>query len=460
MPVPLSMIAPLLTLLLLGGLPPAAPLSALGEDAVSVGRDFHIGHKGWNGLSDFATLAGDLGCPVDVRRTLDYGSLDGQDVLVFLHPETAIDESNLLSFLSAGGRVILADDYGLGSGALGRLGITRRSGNLPPGTRRYRDGQELPIAAPVRGTALGRAASELVGNHSAFFTSSLPATYAFAPGAALVIEATVQRGRIVALADPSVFINNMLQLPGNRDFAARLILDLCRQQRDRLVLLYGPFQQRGLTPAVLTGAPSADGVSDLPEYWNRSLAGANLHIQQTLKRKSSFADMDVVVVVGLIFSVAALLLLVRYLPMPTPPQDGSFAQPQRPPDNGLLASIRRYAGVTEHPVSWGYVYPATLIREEVLARLAPALATARTPHGEALRPEELTPDEVRAVVEPQYGALAGQHAQLLWREFRVLQSARPRPSRREVPTHISGKRLQRFYSLAVTLFAELDKKAS
>ena len=435
------------------------PLPVL-DESVSVGRDFHIGHKGWNGLSDFATLAGDLGCPVEVRRTLDFSALDGQDVLLFLHPETAIDENNLLAFLSAGGRVVLADDYGLSAGVLGRLGITRRVGKFPPGTARYRDGQDLPIAVPVRATPLGRAAMELVANHSAFFTSALPASYAFAAGAALVIEATLQRGRIVAIADPSLFINNMLQLPGNRDFAARLILDVCRQQRDHLVLFYGTFLQRGATPAMLNGAPSVNGVADLPEQWNRALSGANLHIQQTLKRKSAIGEMDVVIVIGLVFSVAALLLLVRYLPMPTPPQDGGFAQPPRPPDNGLLASIQRYSTSAGPTVSWGYIYPATLIREEVLARLGPALATARTPHGELARPEDLTPQSVHQVVAAHFGPGAAKHAQTLWREFRVLQAARPRKNGRDLPARVSEGRLQRFYALATALFAELDKKAS
>ena len=449
----------LLLLGALGGGVAPVPLPVL-DETVSVGRDFHVGHKGWNGLADFAKLAGDLGCPVEVRRTLDYSALDGQDVLLFLHPETSLDENNLLSFLSAGGRAVLADDYGLSTGVLRRLGINRQTGRFPPGTARYRDGQDLPIAVPVRATPLGRAATELVANHSAFFTSALPASYAFAPGAALVIEATLQRGRIVAIADPSLFINNMLQLPGNRDFAARLVLDVCRQQRDHLVLLYGSFLQRGSTPAVLAGAPSVDGVSDLPEQWNRALNGANLHIQQTLKRKSALGEMDVVVVIGLVFSVAALLLLVRYLPMPTPPQDGGFAQPARPPDNGLLASIQRYAGSTGPTVSWGYVYPATLIREEVLARLAPALATARTPHGEVPRPEDLTPQSVHGLVAARFSPAAARLAQSLWREFRVLQAARPRKNGRDLPARVSEGRLQRFYTLATALFAELDKKAS
>ena len=75
----------------------------------------------------------------------------------------------------------------------------------------------------------------------------------------------MQRGRMVAIADPSLFINNMLQLPGNRDFAARLVLDICRQQRDHFVLLYGTFLQRGTTPAALTGAPSAVDEAQLRE---------------------------------------------------------------------------------------------------------------------------------------------------------------------------------------------------
>jgi hypothetical protein len=453
--------AALLALLALGSVLPAVPAPVL-DEAVSVGRDFHVGHKGWNGLADFATLAADLGCPVEVRRTLDYSVLDGQDVLLFLHPETAIDENNLLAFLSAGGRVVLADDYGNSTGVLGKLGITRRTGKMPPGTARYREGQDLPIAVPARGTPLGRAATELVANHSGFFTSALPASYAFAPGAALVIEATLQRGRLVAIADPSLFINNMLQLPGNRDFAARLVLDVCRQHRDRLVLFYGTFLQRGATPAVLAGAPSVDGVSDLPDQWNRALGGANLHILQTLKRKSALGELDVVVVVGLVFSVGALLLLVRYLPMPTPPQDGSFAQPPRPPDNGLLASIQRYAQSAGQAVSWGYVYPATLIREEVLVRLGPALLGARTPHGEPARPEDLSPEAVYGIVAARFGAAAAKLSQSLWREFRVLQSARPRRDgrdRRDLPARVSERRLQRFYELATALFAELDKKA-
>jgi hypothetical protein len=443
------MLASLLTLVALLGL--AAPL----PEPQSTGRDFHVSHKGWNGLSDFSMLAQDLGCAVTVKRTLDWDALDGQDVLVVLHPETALDENNALAFLAAGGRMVLADDYGLGAGLLRRMGIIRTDAALPKGTSYYRDGQDLPIAVPVRGTSLGRATQELVANHSSYFSSSLPATYTFAASAALVIEATLGRGRMVALADPSVLINNMLQLPGNRDFAARLVVDVCRLQRDRLVILYGPFAQRGQTPAVLVGAPSVGGAADVPDNLNRAMGGANLHILQTLKQGRAALNMDVVVLLGLVFSVATLLLLLRYLPMPVPPQDGSFARPPRPVETGLFASIQRYAGGSGQAVAWGYIYPATMLREEVLARLQPLLLDVAVDPSIAT----LTAAQVRTAITAKVSPSAGTLAGTLWQELAVLTGlTRSRAASAHGGTvRISEKKLKRWYDQTIALFAELDR---
>ena len=178
----------LLTLSLVLG---ADEASARASDLGAHGRDFHVGHKGWNGLSELRRLADDLGCPLQVRRTLDWSSIDGQDVLILLHPESELDEAATLAYLSAGGRVILADDFGKSARVLEKVGIHRQSEPWPAGVRFYRPDHSLPIAMPARATSLGKAASELLANHSSYFVSSLPATYAFAPGAALVIEANV-----------------------------------------------------------------------------------------------------------------------------------------------------------------------------------------------------------------------------------------------------------------------------
>lgn len=430
----------------------AALATGSATDGVSLGRDFHVGHKGWNGLSELKRLADDLGCPLQVRRTLDWSNLDGQDVLIVLHPETELWDSATTAYLAAGGRMVIADDFGKSEKVLDSVGIHRKTASWPAGVRFYRPDQSLPVALPVRGTSLGKATSELLGNHSSYFSSSLPATYAFAPGASLVIEANVGHGRLVAIADASVFINNMLELPGNREFAAHLIVDLCRLQQDHLVLLYGPFAQFGTPPAALLGAPTSDSGHDIPDKLNRALGGANLNIQQTIKGRGKIDDPDVVTLLGLLFCVGSLLLFLRYLPLPGQGQDAGFAQPARPPDTGLFASVQRYAGGAGQ-VTWGYIYPATLIREETLLRLARYLPSNLSSDGIPMEPKQVR-DALRDKASPRAAELGYK----LWHGLRGLRDGASASSPAQLlRTQISERKMAEWYKLATELFAELDR---
>ncbi len=417
---------------------------------VSLGRDFHIGYSGWNGLSRLAGMARDLGCALEVRRTLDWSVLDGQDILLVLHPETALNSDSALRYLSAGGRMILADDFGEAKDLFARLNIVRHTGKLPPGATLYRKQAALPVALPQRGTVLGRAAAELCGNHPAYFSSSLPATYVFAPGAAMVIEGTLGHGRFVAISDSSIFINNMLEIGGNRDFLARLLIEYCRPERDRLLVLYGPFAERGTPPVVLAGAPISGTGVDTAEHLNSAMSGANSHIQEMLHRGKS-AGIEIVTLCGLLFCLGALALLLRYLPMPIAPQDETFAQPPRPPETGLFASIVRYAQGAGQAVDWGYVYPATLLREEVLLRIQPFVSDGREPSTEI---SVLDSQQIGAELAKKVSPRAGELAVILLREVRRLD--RERPNRTHPSSaYIRRKTLHRWYGLATELFAEL-----
>ncbi len=422
--------------------------------ASSFGHDYEVHHKGWNGLSDFSQLVGELGCPVAPRTVLDWDGLDGHDVLVFLYPESRIPERELVAFLSAGGRVVLADDFGQGGPALSALRIERRTSPLPPGVRKYRDNPALPIADPVRATGLSHAAPELVANHPSAFAGPLLPTYAFAPGAGLVIEGTLGRGRFVAIADPSLFINNMLKLPGNREFAARLVADLCRLsgEHDRLLLFHGAFTSRGTPAAVLPGAPAAFGLYDLPGRFNRALSGANLHIQETLSRDRLAAGLDAASLAGLALTVAVLLLLLRYLPLSPVSHDAAFAQPARTPETGLFAALLRHA---RGNVPWGHAFPAALLREEVLLRLSPYL----TPPLGAGRRQALRPAEVEQALSSRVNKNAGRAAAALWRELRTIPGMGNLGDlgAAGITAPISARRLRRLHTLAVILFAEIAR---
>src|SRR5262249_54877572 len=119
---------------------------------------------------------------------------------------------------------------------------------------RYNKNPQLPIAHARLQTALGRSTPQLVANHPAAFATAMPATFELSPGAALVVEGRVGRGQLVAIADPSVLINNMLEIEGNRAFARELIATTCKPGRDRILLYTQVFRSQGEPAEALAGA--------------------------------------------------------------------------------------------------------------------------------------------------------------------------------------------------------------
>src|SRR5262249_41011705 len=109
-------------------------------------------------------------------------------------------------------------------------------------------------------------------NHPATLRSTLPPAYAFAPGAALVVEGRVGKGSFVAIADPSVLINNMLEIDGNRAFAEGLVARTCRPGRDRIHLFTQTFRTHASPPraAVEPPDPQSGGA-----HFNEALMRAN-----------------------------------------------------------------------------------------------------------------------------------------------------------------------------------------
>lgn len=440
--------------------------------ALSVGRDYQLDHRGWNGLSELASLAHSLGCPIQPRAALDWEALEGEDVLLLLYPETPVDGAHLVSFLSAGGRVVLADDFGRGDAALRLLGIERRAGPLPLSTPVYRSGgagrsastpAALAVATSTLRTPLSRATPELVTNHPAYFQLASPGldlsaprfSFAFADSFGAVVERTVGVGRMVAISDPSVFINNMLEIHGNRLFAAHLISELCRSGRDRLLLLHGPFLQRGAPRAVLRGAPAARSAIDQAQAVNQGLLGANLHIQETLAGARGALGLRAVALTGLLLGAAVVLLLLRLMPLSSAAHDADFARVAPGPGSAssVLAVVQRY-GVDRGPGAGGYLLPAVMVREEVLLRLQPYLRELLgAGYGSALR---IPPAEVGRALRPVSPG-AGARAERLWRELQRLpgRAVGDLAGAGRLRAWVSRRRLHRLHRLAVALFAEL-----
>jgi uncharacterized protein DUF4350 len=265
-----------LAALLLGALFQGAPARAA----------FELNDEGWEGCSRLLGVArAELGrSNVELLGTLDFSKLTPSDALLVLHPEVEVRFDPLAAFLSAGGRAAIVDDYGEADTLLKRFHIHRNNAPLRP-EQSLHDDPDLAIARPAVDTARDSArhptlkgVQEVVTNH--------PTALVLEPGVELTPLLTIPSsgqsaallavtgvigdaqacgltghadksapvegrcGRLVAMADPSVFINLMLQHPGNLAFARGLINyltddDSWGARRGKLYVVTGRFQQTG-----------------------------------------------------------------------------------------------------------------------------------------------------------------------------------------------------------------------
>jgi Domain of unknown function (DUF4350) len=372
----------------------------------------------WNGLSVLIGEAQQAGCEVSAPGLLDWSVIGPSDVLFLVYPEVVVDGGRLKRFLAQGGHALVADDFGAASDALASLEIRRSRGSIPPEVPRFRNHAFMPIAHPMQATELGRATDELVANHPARFESGLPATYGFADGIALVIEGQVGTGYFVALSDPSVLINNMLELESNRAFAQGLVRRLCRPG-DRVLLFSHGFTVRGEPPE------SGSTIARV----NAALGGMNEALHDDVAAGRTLW------VAGALLAVAALFLFGASFPArgSVDLQWTRLSGILTRDDGGMLGP----AGLP-----WDYSLPAGVVRDEAVDRLNAALGVST---------ERMGPSELGRRVEAQLGVETGRRAADLWRDLHRLGW---KPGERPVEA-ISARRFRHMHELATALFDEL-----
>jgi hypothetical protein len=235
---------------------------ALPASAQDVG-DFDPASSDWNGLSDLVVLAGE---GASVVRDLDAATLTSRDAVILIAPREAPPAEPLIAAMREGGRVVIADDYGAGGPILRAFHIERRAPHDTEDTLRLRGNPQLLVARPAMQHPLTMGVDALVTNHpqivvhrpdaSAADRAPLPPIFEIATGEAVVLAGAVgdepHQGRLVVLSDPSVLINNMLEMRGNRRFAENLIAFVRRPEGRVLILppdarIHGRFGESTLT---------------------------------------------------------------------------------------------------------------------------------------------------------------------------------------------------------------------
>jgi Domain of unknown function (DUF4350) len=415
----------------------ALVLVAASAGGARAAGDYAPSSTEWNGLSRLVDVAAGSGCAVEATDRLDWSELGPRDVLWFVYPRAAVEADKLERWLRAGGRVVIADDFGAADPALRALGIRRaRAAVEVPDAQRYHHNANLPIARAALPTALGRSTDALVANHPASFESAIPPTFAFQPGAALVVEGSLGRGSFVAISDPSVLINNMLELDGNRAFARALVESTCRKGQDRILLLTQTFATRGEPTGALqsTDEPGSrfSGFNEMLVSFDRGIA-AGATDGRALTALAAFLALIAVALVAGAFPSRARL-------------DDHWTHARR------LIGTADGAAVDWQPLAglpWDYGLAAAILRDEVLDRLRLALETP-------IDFDYALPQSLAAKVRARSGPVAARHAAELWQKLHRLHwrtvDGETAPDER-----ISRRRFERLHALATALFDALDE---
>jgi hypothetical protein len=237
---------------------------ALAATAAFAAEDFDPKSADWNGLAGLLETAGLAKVEVELLPVLDWSTIATEDVLFVLAPQTAPQGESLRSlerFVDSGGRLMVADDFGAGDAWLRPFGIELldRAGRQQA---RFLDLEHLPqvrvdpepetvmaarrwMAPKARLTPAEFLSHDVndpvVLNHpAALRVSSALAADRLAvlwgrydePGLGWLAEADRGAGRVLAIADPSLFITSMLsKFHDNKQFTANVLRYSCVASR-------------------------------------------------------------------------------------------------------------------------------------------------------------------------------------------------------------------------------------
>ena len=268
---------------------------------------FDLGGRDWEGGTDFVALAkSELGAArVIATGQLDLRALKREDSIILLHPEKTLDVESLARFMRAGGRVLMLDDYGSGDALLIHFGLERVAAPRRP-AESLRNNPAFAIAEPASAHPVANDVVKVVTNHATGLrhpdlSPVLKIRGMNEPDVLLAVAGAVGQGRLLAVGDPSIVMNDMLRYPGNKAFARGLVKYAAdddtwgKRNGGKVYIVSGAFEQRG-----------AFGDDSLGDDWHERLR--NLEDALAAIRKDGFSP-----TVAYIFAVMAGLGIVLWV---------------------------------------------------------------------------------------------------------------------------------------------------
>ena len=367
------------------------------------GADYDPDSTAWNGLTRLVALARGMGLEVYAPEQIDWNELGSGDILVILYPMQRLQPTHVAAFVRNGGRLLLADDFGDSSETLGYFSILRGSGAAVDAKRYAADRSYAPIAtAWLPDHPLADGAPELVTNYPAVLqdVSGAEVVFGFGDNEGVIAAGKLGTGRVLISSDPSIFINRMLQFPGNLQFAANAIRWLMRPgTTTRLVILRGQFEVWGEPEGVLDDGTLGGKVDSTIDNFNRWLD----------KNKDYLLTKQALLALSILLSLVVALSAAITVPLRRKNTlDGSWT---RGPSGGGIPDFERVVATYDRPgPRQSYALPAAILRDIAGAELERVLECPEPLHGLSetelyRRLHEAGRDDAVAALRPIYARL-------------------------------------------------------
>lgn len=232
----------------LWGLPSSAWAQGSFVDEKSLVPDFDPHSSDWNGTKNLVHLASSQDITLNFRDTLEYDKLKINTPVFILHPIKELATRSLAKFIVEGGHVVVADDFGASASFLKRLDLSKLEpirGMLPHGEFVDKN-PSIPLLRPKGVHPLLEGVKLMVANHPAVLHNVGGPVVPYSEDGGLVYDMNLGQGKAIAIADSSLFINQMIGLADNDAFIRNLMLYMCQESKTCQIDVYvGNFIQHG-----------------------------------------------------------------------------------------------------------------------------------------------------------------------------------------------------------------------
>jgi len=208
----------------------------------AVAPDYGLDPEPWNGLGYLLTTAEEAKVELAMVPSLDLSAIAPDDTLVIVYPTVELPVDDLYSFVDSGGYLVVIDDFGTAGPLLARAGIARSEHGPTTAGRLYEAQPGLPIVEPAGEHFLFFNVEEVVANYPAVLAASgadARPILSFDGGSEhLIVESPIGSGALLAIADPSLFLNEMQRrFYGNKQLAANVMRFYCQKEPCHVKLL-------------------------------------------------------------------------------------------------------------------------------------------------------------------------------------------------------------------------------